>query len=190
MLSFLLAIHFVLTLAIIGLVLLQKHDSDGALGSSGGGTASGMFSVRGQANLLTRSTAVLMAIFVLNCLVMAKIVKKMPAKESVIDSVARESNQQETKNLDNGDKRDSSAGVTPTERTVSNPGVQGMDEKKIAGGAGEHPPTLGDEKGSATTTPAPSVKPIQKIPTPGSIIPAKNTLQTSPARRPLTKGKK
>ncbi len=71
MLSFLLAVHFVLTIAIIGLILLQKHDSDGALGSSGGGAASGMFSVRGQANLLTRSTAILMTIFVLNCLLMA-----------------------------------------------------------------------------------------------------------------------
>ncbi|MDR0555482.1 MAG: preprotein translocase subunit SecG [Holosporaceae bacterium] len=92
MLSFLLAVHFVLTIVIIGLVLLQKHDSDGALGSSGGGSAaSGMFSVRGQANLLTRSTAVLMTIFILNCLVMAKIVKRAHNRESVIDRVAQES---------------------------------------------------------------------------------------------------
>lgn len=88
MLSFLLAVHFVLTVAIIGLILLQKHDSDGALGSSGGGAASGMFSVRGQANLLTRSTAILMGIFVLNCLVMAKMAKHVPAKGSVIDRAA------------------------------------------------------------------------------------------------------
>ena len=91
MLSFLLAVHFVLTISIIGLVLLQKHDSDGALGSSGGGAASGMFSIRGQANLLTRTTAVLMTIFVLNCLLMAKLVKRVPQKESIIDRVASES---------------------------------------------------------------------------------------------------
>lgn len=91
MLSILLGIHFVLTLAIIGLILLQKHDSDGALGSSGGGAASGMFSVRGQANILTKSTAILMTIFILNCLAMAKIAKNTPVKESVIDRVARES---------------------------------------------------------------------------------------------------
>jgi preprotein translocase subunit SecG len=90
-LSFLLAVHFVLTISIIGLILLQKHDSDGALGSSGGSAASGMFSVRGQANLLTRSTAVLMTIFILNCLLMAKIVKTAPRKESIIDKVAQES---------------------------------------------------------------------------------------------------
>jgi len=91
MLSFLLAIHFVLTLSIIGLILLQKHDSDGALGSSGGGAASGMFSVRGQANILTKATAVLMTIFIINCLVMAKMVKRMPVKGSIIDKVEKES---------------------------------------------------------------------------------------------------
>ena len=91
MLSVLLGLHFALTLAIIGLVLLQKHDSDGALGSSGGGAASGMFSVRGQANILTKSTAILMTIFMVNCLVMAKITKNKPAKVSVIDRVANES---------------------------------------------------------------------------------------------------
>ncbi|MDR0580579.1 MAG: preprotein translocase subunit SecG [Holosporaceae bacterium] len=92
MLSFFLAIHFVLAISIIGLVLLQKHDSDGALGSSGGGgAASGMFSVRGQANLLTRMTAILMAIFIINCLVLAKLAKRAPPKESIIDQVAHES---------------------------------------------------------------------------------------------------
>jgi preprotein translocase subunit SecG len=91
MLSFLLAVHFVLAIAIIGLILLQNLDSDGALGAGGGGAAGGLFSVRGQANILTRSTAVLMGIFILNCLVMAKIAKKAPHKESVIDRVAKES---------------------------------------------------------------------------------------------------
>ena len=91
-LSFLLAVHFVLTVIIIGLILLQKHDSDGALGSSGGGAASGMFSVRGQSNILTRSTAILMTIFILNCLIMAKLVKNTPVQGSVIDRVAQESN--------------------------------------------------------------------------------------------------
>ena len=94
MLSFLLGLHFLLAVAIIGLILLQKHDSDGALGSSGGGAASGMFTIRGQANILTRATGTLMAVFILNCLVMAKIAKNahmVGRKESLIDKVARES---------------------------------------------------------------------------------------------------
>ena len=91
MLSILLGLHFALTLAIIGLILIQKHDSDGALGSSGGGAASGMFSVRGQANILTKSTAILMTVFMVNCLVMAKMTKHKPSKLSVIDKVEKES---------------------------------------------------------------------------------------------------
>ena len=65
MLSFLLAIHFLLAILIIGLVLIQKHESDGILGTGGGG-AGKIFSVRGQANLLTRSTAALMTLFFIN----------------------------------------------------------------------------------------------------------------------------
>lgn len=92
MLSFLLAVHFLLAILIIGLVLIQKHDSDGALGSVGGGGRTGMvFSARGQANLLTRSTAVLMTLFFINCLVMAKIVKHAPHKSPIIEQVDNES---------------------------------------------------------------------------------------------------
>lgn len=91
MLSVLLGLHFALTLAIIGLILIQKHDSDGALGSSGGGVANGMFSVRGQSNFLTKGTAILMTVFIINCLVMAKMTKQKPNKVSIIDRVEKES---------------------------------------------------------------------------------------------------
>jgi preprotein translocase subunit SecG len=123
MLSFLLAVHFILAISIIGLVLLQKHDSDGALGSSGGGAASGMFSVRGQANLLTRSTAVLMTLFVINCLTMAKIAKRAPAKESIIDRVAHESVPVET------DRKEKSAPAS-TPPVLPKPSVPKTPAKK------------------------------------------------------------
>lgn len=83
MLTFLLCLHFLLAVLIIGLVLVQKHESDGVLGT--GGSAGKVFSVRGQANLLSRSTAVLMTFFFLNCLVMAKMVKNSPREKSLID---------------------------------------------------------------------------------------------------------
>jgi preprotein translocase subunit SecG len=87
MLQFLLVVHFLLTVSIIGLIMLQKHDSDGALGSSGGAEAS-MFSVRGQANILTKLTEILMTVFIVNCLVMAKIAKHPQEKGSIIDRAA------------------------------------------------------------------------------------------------------
>lgn len=83
MLTFLLSFHFLLAVLIIGLVLIQKHESDGILGT--GGSAGKVFSVRGQANLLSRSTAVLMTLFFLNCIVMAKMVKHSPRTKSLID---------------------------------------------------------------------------------------------------------
>lgn len=98
MLSFLLAIHFLLAILIIGLVLIQKHESDGILGTGGGG-AGKIFSVRGQANLLTRSTAILMTIFFVNCLVMAKMVKHTPQQGSLIDKVANESTPVKSENM-------------------------------------------------------------------------------------------
>ena len=52
-------IHLMIVLAMTGLVLLQKSEG-GGLGMGGGG---GFLSTRGTSNMLTRSTAILAAIF-------------------------------------------------------------------------------------------------------------------------------
>ena len=59
----LLVIHLMLALALIGTVLLQKSEG-GALGMGGGGM-SGFMTGRSTANLLTRTTAILAALFFL-----------------------------------------------------------------------------------------------------------------------------
>ncbi|MBR1735185.1 MAG: preprotein translocase subunit SecG [Alphaproteobacteria bacterium] len=97
MLSFLLAFHFLIAILIIGLVFIQKHEADGVLGTGGSG-AGKMFSARGEANILTRATAILMTLFFINCLIMAKIVKHTPRKESLLDVVAKETAKVEEKN--------------------------------------------------------------------------------------------
>ena len=61
MTQLLLVIHIVLTVLLIGVILLQKSEG-GALGIGGGGMGS-LFSSRGQANLLTRTTAILALLF-------------------------------------------------------------------------------------------------------------------------------
>lgn len=68
MIQLLLVIHIILALALVIVVLLQRSEG-GALGIGGGG--GGMMSGRAQANFLTRATAVLAALFMLNCLVLA-----------------------------------------------------------------------------------------------------------------------
>src|ERR1700692_2079546 len=54
-------IHLMLVLALIGVVLLQRSEG-GGLGIGGGG-GGGFMTSRGSANLLTRATAILPALF-------------------------------------------------------------------------------------------------------------------------------
>ena len=54
-------IHLMIVLAMVGLVLIQKSEG-GGLGMGGGG-GGGFLSSRGTANVLTRTTAILAAMF-------------------------------------------------------------------------------------------------------------------------------
>lgn len=68
----LLIIQIFITLALIGAILLQRSEG-GALGMGGGNSSSSMFTARGSANILTRVTGVLAALFMGNCLLMTVI---------------------------------------------------------------------------------------------------------------------
>jgi preprotein translocase subunit SecG len=82
MVTVLLVIHAFVTVAMIGLILLQKSDSSGPLGIGGGGTNS-LFTARGVANILTRSTAILASLFIGNC-VLIGILTDREAKSDLI----------------------------------------------------------------------------------------------------------
>lgn len=64
-----LVVHLLITLALIGVVLVQKSEG-GGLGV-GGGTMGGFMTARGSANLLTRTTAILAALFFCTSLILA-----------------------------------------------------------------------------------------------------------------------
>lgn len=66
--SVLLTFHIIVTIAMICIILIQKSDGGSAL--MGAGSSSSMFSARGVANLLTHTTAVLAAIFLILCISM------------------------------------------------------------------------------------------------------------------------
>jgi preprotein translocase subunit SecG len=59
--------ELVIAVALIIFVLLQRSEG-GALGMGGGGGLGGLFSPRGAADTLTRTTAILAALFFLTCL--------------------------------------------------------------------------------------------------------------------------
>jgi preprotein translocase subunit SecG len=88
-LNILIIVHVLVALAIIGLVLLQ-HGKGADMGSGFGGGASGsLFGATGSANFLSRTTAVLAAIFFLLSLALAYVATKRPVESGggVIDAV-------------------------------------------------------------------------------------------------------
>ncbi len=65
--TFVIVIHLMIVLAMVGLVLLQKSEGGGlGIGSSGG-----FMSSRGTTNVLTRSTAILAACFFATSLILS-----------------------------------------------------------------------------------------------------------------------
>ncbi|MBS7539928.1 preprotein translocase subunit SecG [Ancylobacter lacus] len=56
-------IHLMVVLALIGVVLIQRSEGGGLGIGGGGGGGGGFFSARGTANVLTRATAILAALF-------------------------------------------------------------------------------------------------------------------------------
>jgi preprotein translocase subunit SecG len=67
--SVIIVFHLMVVLAMIGVVLLQKSEG-GGLGMGGGG-GGGFLSSRGTANVLTRTTAILAAVFFSTSLILS-----------------------------------------------------------------------------------------------------------------------
>jgi len=84
--------HVLVALAIIGLVLLQ-HGKGADMGSGFGGGASGsLFGATGSANFLSRTTAVLAALFFILSLALAYVATRRPTEEGggVIESIRKQ----------------------------------------------------------------------------------------------------
>src|ERR687883_322079 len=82
----LIIVHLMIVLALIGVVLLQR--SEGGLGLGGGGGVSGFMTGRGQANALTRATAILAGLFFLTSLGLGMMAHQTRAPRSVFDTGA------------------------------------------------------------------------------------------------------
>ena len=85
----LIIIHLIIVLALIGVVLLQRSEGGGmGLGGGGGGGVSGFMTGRGQANALTRATAILAALFFLTSLALTVMATYGRAPRSIFDGAA------------------------------------------------------------------------------------------------------
>jgi preprotein translocase subunit SecG len=88
MLTILLIIHLILCVALTGLILLQRSEG-GALGMGGGGGPGSFMSGRAAANVLTRSTTILGALFFATSLALTVLGNTDRGPQSVVDQPAQ-----------------------------------------------------------------------------------------------------
>lgn len=98
----LIVIHLILAIALILVVLLQKTAQDGGGLVGGSGTMGGLFTTRGSANLLTRTTAILATAFIATSLLLGIVAARQHKSRSIESRIEQtaptaEKNDKETK---------------------------------------------------------------------------------------------
>lgn len=85
MLTVLLAIHIIVAIVMVGFILIQHGKGADAGASFGSGAAGTVFGAAGSANFLTRTTAVLAAIFFMTSLALAYFAQKQAEDQLRLD---------------------------------------------------------------------------------------------------------
>ncbi|MFN4088421.1 MAG: preprotein translocase subunit SecG [Alphaproteobacteria bacterium] len=86
MITVVLVIHILLAISIVGIVLIQRSEG-GGLGIGGGGGGGGVFMTgRAGSNLLTKSTAVLAALFFMTSMGLAWLATGTTRPASILDT--------------------------------------------------------------------------------------------------------
>jgi len=89
MITVILVIHLLVAIALVGTVLLQRSEG-GGLGMGGGsGAGGGFMSGRETANLLTRATGILAAVFMSTSLLLGILASSPSEKGSIMDAPAK-----------------------------------------------------------------------------------------------------
>jgi preprotein translocase subunit SecG len=84
----LLVVQVIIALALIIMVLIQRSDSDG-FGLGGGAGGNGLLSGRSQANLMTRTTAILAAMFIINSLALS-VIAAHGRSSSIVETIEQQ----------------------------------------------------------------------------------------------------
>ena len=126
----LIVIHLLIVVALIATVLLQRSEG-GALGMGGGGGGGGsFFSGRGQANALTRATAILGTLFFATSLLLTIVATYNRSQKSIFEQPAAVSTAPST-SADKDKPADSKATVLDKLKQI---------EKSAPGSAEQAPP--------------------------------------------------
>jgi preprotein translocase subunit SecG len=153
----LLVIQIMISLALIGLVLIQRSEG-GGLGIGGG---SGFMSARGTANALTRTTAILAALFFVLTLGQGVLARYQAQPTDILDKIPL------TQSGSQNGILDSLGGAKPT---TTKPAVP---DNGVPSGAGDQAPATAPATPTPATTTAPAATtsaPVtgsdaQKVPT-------------------------
>ena len=86
MTAVIIVIHLILASALVGTILLQRSEGGGlGMGGGGGGGMGGFMTGRATANLLTRATGVIAALFMLTSLTLAILAGGDRETRSILD---------------------------------------------------------------------------------------------------------
>ena len=88
--SILVSVDVLIAAGLIGLVLMQQGKGAGMGAAFGAGASGTVFGARGSASFLSRTTAILAALFFINSIVLAYLASNRPVAESVMETTVQE----------------------------------------------------------------------------------------------------
>ena len=88
MFTFILALHIIVAIAMTGLILIQHGKGADAGASFGAGASGTVFGAVGNANFLTRATAVLSSIFFITSMTLAVHAREQAESQTRLDDLA------------------------------------------------------------------------------------------------------
>ena len=100
----LLVLQIIIVVLMVCVILMQRSSNDGFTGGSS--TAGGLMSGRSQANLLTKTTSILAAIFIINSLTLAYIASHTQRESSLSEKIIQVEEEENNKAKDESGKVD------------------------------------------------------------------------------------
>lgn len=124
---FLLILQIIIAVLMVILVLIQKSDGDSLSGlGSGSGGLNSAISGRSSMSILSKTTMFLVALFMINCLILASITKKKSNSISKeLESVIKETDAKKT-NSQNQDSTNINQSL-PSDNSASKPSVPAVE---------------------------------------------------------------
>lgn len=178
----LLVAYLIIVLALIGVILLQRSEG-GGLGM--GGNAGGLMTVRGSANLLTRTTAILAALFFATAIGLTILSELDRGTDSILDQATTGASSQASTVLDalsqlqTGDT--SSSAPATTSSAATDPGLALPVTQAPSAPATSSASAASSAASASSAEPASSAAPASSEPAPPSSS-AAPTASSAPAQ--------